>query len=389
LSVTKNMKHLALIIFIFSALWIVYVYVLYPLFLIIMGNLIRRPNPEPLSDEELPTVSILIPAYNEEKVIARKIESTLALDYPKDKLMVTVVSDRSTDGTDRIVQAYRDEKIRFIRNETQKGKIATLSQLGSKEKTDVILITDANAIFEPHSLRRLVTHFRDPKVGIVNGNKILKRTPTMVGTGEWVYWIYETLLKRTESDVFSNAFITGAMTAILRKVFIQVPSYLEFDHILPLHAVNQGYRVIFEKEACFYEETAPSAKAEYKVRVRNAVRGFTMVLMMRQYINALSHPWFVLHVFSRKVMRWLIGVPTIGLLVATVGLLHLPLFQFIFAFQIVFYAAALSGYLLDRHGISQGLLSLPFYFCLINCASVVGFWGALRGQRMAVWSTGR
>ena len=389
MSVTKNMKHLALIIFIFSALWIVYVYVLYPLFLIIMGNLIRRPNPEPLSDEELPTVSILIPAYNEEKVIARKIESTLALDYPKDKLMVTVVSDRSTDGTDRIVQAYRDEKIRFIRNETQKGKIATLSQLGSKEKTDVILITDANAIFEPHSLRRLVTHFRDPKVGIVNGNKILKRTPTMVGTGEWVYWIYETLLKRTESDVFSNAFITGAMTAILRKVFIQVPSYLEFDHILPLHAVNQGYRVIFEKEACFYEETAPSAKAEYKVRVRNAVRGFTMVLMMRQYINALSHPWFVLHVFSRKVMRWLIGVPTIGLLVATVGLLHLPLFQFIFAFQIVFYAAALSGYLLDRHGISQGLLSLPFYFCLINCASVVGFWGALRGQRMAVWSTGR
>jgi cellulose synthase/poly-beta-1,6-N-acetylglucosamine synthase-like glycosyltransferase len=383
------MEQLALIIFISSFLWIAYVYALYPLFLIIAGFFRRRPKPEQMSDEELPTVSILIPAYNEEKVIARKIESTLALDYPADKLEVTVVSDCSTDATDRIVQGYLDKGIRFIRNETQKGKIGTISELGTQAKTEVILITDANATFESDSLRKLVSHFRDPKVGIVNGNKVLERTPTMVGKGEGVYWIYETLLKRAESSVFSNAFITGAMTAIRRELFIPVPVYLEFDHILPLHVVNHGSRVIFEKEACFHEETAPSSRAEYKVRVRNAVRGFTMVLMMGHYVNVLRHPWFSLHVFSRKVMRWLIGMPAAGLFIANMGLLHLPLFQMVFAAQIIFYAAALAAHFLDRYGIKHGLLALPFYFCLVNYASVVGLWRALRGQRVAVWSTGR
>lgn len=383
------MQKAALVLFVASAWTIIYVYALYPLFLIVAGNLVRRPKAEPMSDEELPTVSILIPAYNEEKVIAHKIESTLALDYPRNKLELIVVSDCSTDATDTIVQEYLDKGIRFIRNETQKGKIATLSELGSNEKTDVILITDANAIFEPHSLRKLVSRFRDPKVGIVNGNKILERTPTMVGKGEGVYWTYETLLKRAESDVFSNAFITGAMTAIRRELFIPVPSDVEFDHILPLHVVNQGGRVVFEKGACFYEETAPSSEAEYKVRVRNAVRGFTMVLTINHYINPLRHLWFTLHVFSRKVLRWLIGVPAVGLFVATVGLLHLPVFQLVLAGQIVFYAAALAGYVLDRYGIKRGALALPFYFCLVNYASFVGLCKAVRGQRMSVWRTGR
>jgi cellulose synthase/poly-beta-1,6-N-acetylglucosamine synthase-like glycosyltransferase len=375
--------------FIFCALVIAYVYFFYPLFLIVAGSLRRQLNPDMPPDEEMPTVHICIPAYNEEKVIARKIECTLNLDYPREKLTITIVSDKSTDATDSIIQSYLDQGIQYIRNGNQKGKIATISEIGSHSESDILLITDANAIFEPDSLKKLVAQFRDPKVGMVNGNKVLKRTPTMVGEGEGVYWIYETLLKRADSDVFSNAFVTGAMTAIRKELFCPVPDYLEFDHVLPLHVVNQGYRVVFEQDARFYEETAPSSKAEWRVRVRNAIRGFTMVLLMGRYLNIRRHPFYTLHVYSRKVLRWLIGLPAAGMLVANLGLLHHPLFLVLFATQLAFYSAAMLGYFLDLWGIKQGFLALPYYFCLVNSASIVGLFKALRGQRMAVWSTGR
>ena len=383
------MQLVALVLFLVAAFDFAYVYVLYPLFLIILGHARSRPAPEPSPDAELPTVSILIPAYNEEKVIGRKLETTLALDYPSDKIKITVVSDRSTDGTDDIVRACNDPRVHFIRNEEQKGKITTISELAPQTEADIVVITDANALFEPDALRKVAARFRDPKVGIVNGNKVLKRTDTMVGEGEGIYWIYETALKRADSDAFSNAFITGAMTAIRRELFTPIPGYLEFDHILPLHVVNQGYRVVFEPDARFYEETAPSSEAEWKVRVRNAVRGFTMVLTMNRYLDAGLHPWFTWHVYSRKVMRWLMPIPMAILLLTNPALLYLPFFRLVFVAQCLFYGLAVVGWLLDRKGVRQNIMALPFYFCLVNAASFFGFIQALRGRRMAVWQTGR
>jgi len=383
------MQQAALSLFVLCAFWIAYVYAIYPAFLLVLGLLRRRPKPPPLADDELPKVGIFIPAYNEEAVIAEKLESTLALDYPAKNLEITVASDRSSDATDAIVRGYAERGVRLIRNETQRGKIATISDLASRSTADVILITDANAIFEPDALRKVVAHFRDPKVGIVDGNRLLHRTPTMVGDGEGAYWRYETMLRRADSDVFSTTFINGAMTAIRRELFLPLPSYLEFDHVLPLHVINQGRRVVFENEARFYEETAPSSKVAYRIRVRNAVRGFTMVLLIGRYLNVLRHPLFTFHLLSRKVLRWLVAVPAIGLLAANFFLLDVAVFRWTLAAQAVFYVLALLGGALDRVGVKQGMLALPYYFCLVNAASLVGFLKAVCGQRMATWSTGR
>jgi cellulose synthase/poly-beta-1,6-N-acetylglucosamine synthase-like glycosyltransferase len=380
---------IALAVFLTCTFIIAYVYVLYPLALVLIGFLRRRPTPKPISDEHLPTVSFFIPAYNEEKVIARKIDNTLALDYPRHKLAITVASDHSSDGTDEIVRSYRDRAVRLVRNERQKGKIGTLSELAAEVQTDVILITDANAFFEPDALRKLVAYFADPEVGMVTGHTTLQRTPTMVGEGEGTYQVYENVLKRAESDVISSAFVNGAMTAIRTEIFTAVPNYLEFDHILPLHVVNQWRRGAYAEDARFYEETAPNTGVEYNVRVRNATRGFAMVLLMNRYLDVWRHPGFALHVYSRKVLRWLIAVPGVGLFAANLALLHIPLFQLTFAVQLAFYAAALAGCCADRLGIKQRMLALPFYFCLVNYASLVGFSRAIRGMRMAVWSTGR
>lgn len=383
------MERTALIVFGTCAFWIVYVYALYPLLLLAVGAMRRRRVMAALPDDKLPSFVVLIPAYNEEKVIARKIECSLALDYPREKLDILVVSDCSSDRTDEIVRGYAERGIRFIRNEKQQGKIATLSELGAKATADIILITDANALFAPDSLRKIAAYFQDPTIGIVNGNKVLERTATMVGDGEGIYWKYETLLKEADSKVCSNAFVTGAMTAIRRELFIPVPSFLEFDHILPIHVVNQGYRVIFAPDACFEEETAVSTRAEYKVRVRNAVRGFTMVMVLRQYLSVLRHPWFTVHLFSRKVLRWLIGIPAVGLFVSNALLWDWMPFRWLFLAQCAFYFTAIVGWLLDRWRVRSAVFAVPFYFCLVNWASLVGFWRAFRGQRVAVWSTNR
>jgi len=372
-----------------SCLYIAYVYVLYPVFLIAWSALKQKPRLEPPADDQLPTVHMLIPAYNEEAIIAEKIENSLALDYPKEKLQCTIISDQSTDGTDDVAGMYVDRGIEFIRNEEQKGKIRTLSELGTCSDADVLLITDANAIFDKTALRTLVASFRDSTVGLVNGNRTMRRGKSMTGDGEGAYWEYETRLKEAESNVFSNAFITGAMTAIRRELFIAVPGELEFDHVLPLHVVQQGYRAVFASASHFQEDTAQSAAPEWRVRVRNAIRGFTMVMRMGEFLNTRQHPWFTFHVYSRKVFRWLIGVPSILMLVATLGLLDSPVFAFILAAQVLFYAAAVTGYLLERRGVKLAPLALPFYFCLVNAASITGFWQAIRGQRMATWSTGR
>ncbi len=342
-----------------------------------------------MSDDELPTVTILIPAYNEEAIIEHKIETTLDLDYPQEKMKIIVASDCSTDATEKIVEEYADRGVQLIRNQEQRGKIATLSDLGCSVETEVIIITDANAIFEPEALRMLVSRFRDPRVGMVTGNKLLQRTDAAVGEGEGTYQKYETTIRRAESEAISIAFVTGAMTAIRSDLFISVPSHLEFDHVLPLHIVNRGCRVVQEEDARFHESTAASTGEEYKVRVRNALRGFSTIFLMGKYLNVFRHPLFAAHVISRKVLRWLISIPAVLLFISNIGLLHEPFFRVIFFAQVLFYAIALIGYFVDRRGIRQGVLALPFYFCLVNYASIVGLLQAIRGRRMAVWNTGR
>ena len=378
------------IIFWGSAIWIGSVYVFYPALLILIGACRRPSQPVPVADDALPSVLMLIPAYNEEHVIARKIENALSLDYPSNKLEMLVVSDCSTDRTDEIAASFAEKGVRFLRNTEQKGKIRTLSELGAEASADILLITDANAIYAPDALRMLVAPFADPNVGIVNGNRRLIPSASMAGEGEGIYWRYETMLKKAESDVFSNAFITGAMTAIRRELFLPLPGYLEFDHVLPLHVVNCGYRVVFEERACFEEDTAPHASAEWRVRVRNAVRGFTMVLEMHRFLRIARHPGFVLHVWLRKVLRWLIGVPALLALLSNIVLATVhPFYIFLLFGQLAFYAAACAGWLLERIGRARALLAIPFYFCLVNAASLVGLWHAIRGQRLAVWKTGR
>ncbi len=385
------MTIVALLIFWGSVIWVLCVYLLYPALLLILGACRRIPQKsDDLADSALPSVIMLIPAYNEQEVIASKLENALAQDYPMGKLQIVVISDCSTDKTDAIAAGFADRGVRFQRNTEQKGKIRTLSDLGAKAEADIILITDANAIFDVNAIRMLVAPFRDPHVGIVNGNRRLVPSASMAGEGEGVYWRYETLLKKAESDVFSNAFITGAMTAIRKELFLPLPGYLEFDHVLPLHVVNQGCRVVFAESARFEEDTAPHAGAEWRVRVRNAVRGFTMVLEMRRYLNISRHFGFVLHVWLRKVLRWLIGVPALAALGANAILVTVhPFYMLLFLGQIAFYAAAAAGWALERSGRTRPLLALPFYFCLVNAASLVGLWRALRGQRLAVWKTGR
>jgi len=153
--------------------------------------------------------------------------------------------------------------------------------------------------------------------------------------------------------------------------------------------VNQGKRVVFAADAHFTEDTAPDSAAEWKVRVRNAVRGFTMVREMGQWIDIRRHAGFVFHVWSRKILRWLVGLPAIGLFLCSTPMVGDPVLRWLFLMQILFYVMVLCGWLAERRGLRLKLAVIPYYFCLVNAATLVGFFRAMRGQRMATWGTGR
>lgn len=378
---------LLILIFWTATFCIIYAHLLYPALLLALARIWSRPVQQ--SDIE-PSVSLLIPAFNEEKVIREKILNSLALDYPPEKLQVIVVSDRSTDGTDVIVGDFAPH-VTLKRNEAQLGKIAGLSNAVRDCRGEIIVITDANAFFEEDALRKLMRNFADPRVGCVSGKRIVRSAEGQIPQGQGLYWKFENALRIAESRIYSTAFTLGAMTAIRRELFLPLPGELEFDQVWSLHVVNSGFRSIYEPEAIFYEDSHTSAGSEFKMHFRNTIRGLTMAGQLGQYLDTSRHRFYTFHVFSRKVSRWLVGLFSFILLTASCVLAFRgAFFALALLAQVGFYGLAAAGY---RQAVRQEKQSkifyIPFFFTLINTATL---WALIRyftGLRLKTWATGR
>ncbi|MBI3921403.1 MAG: glycosyltransferase family 2 protein [Armatimonadetes bacterium] len=375
------------VLFWLSLFLIAYAYFLYPCVLLLARCLKTRPVRQ---EDVEPALSLLIPAFNEEGVIRQKLENSCGLDYPADRLQILVVSDRSTDRTEEIVREFAP-RVELKRNEQQLGKIGGLSHAVNQCTGDIIVITDANSFFEKESLKKLVRGFADTSVGCVSGRRVLRAAESQISRGQGLYWRYENALRLAESSVHSTAFTLGAMTAIRRDLFLPLPGELEFDQVWSLHVVNSGYRTLYDPEAVFVEESHEAVAAEFKMHFRNTVRGFTMAGRMGRFLNITRHPIFAVHVWSRKVARWLVGLSGVLLLISSASLaLSGPFYRTVVAAQLVFYVFALAGYLESRRGAARHkLLSTPFFLTLINLSA---FWALVRylgGLRMRTWSTGR
>src|SRR5438067_6743677 len=326
-----------------------YTYVGYPLLLFIVGGL--RPRPVRRS-EWTPKVTVIITAYNEERDIAAKLENTLVLDYPSDKLEIIVASDCSTDRTDEIVRGYAERGVLLHRQIERFGKTAAQNAAVERARGEIILFSDATTIYNEDVLRLMLPSFADETVGCVAG-RLIYVDPAQSGTGRGArsYWGYETFLKQHESSVCSLIGASGCLYAVRRSAY--VPLYHEScsDFIIATKMVEQGLRAVYEPAAVCTEETNRRAGSELKMRVRVIAQTFTDLWRHRGMLNPVRSGFYAVQLLSHKVMRYFVPVLLLLVLASSLALAPRSLFFALMAgAQVCFYAAALASLLLESFG---------------------------------------
>jgi cellulose synthase/poly-beta-1,6-N-acetylglucosamine synthase-like glycosyltransferase len=366
-----------------------YVCVGYSLLLFMLSNLVRRrPVPRTVP---LPSVSLIVSAYNEEKIIGEKIDNCLSLNYPQDKLEIIVVSDASTDQTDMIIDRYTGDGVVLKRMPTRSGKTAGLNAAVPLAKGDIIVFSDANALYAPDAIQKLVRNFADPSIGCVTGDsRYIHLESSYVGSSENTYWDYERSLKMRESALGSMVGADGAIFAIRRHLYFPLRAEDINDFVIPLQIVSQGYRCIFEPEAVCYENAVVHFEEEFRRKVRVVNRSWNGLFRVKELLNPMRYGWFAIQLISHKLLRWLTPL-FLGLLLVSSFLLS-PL-HWIYAGlamgQAGFYALACLGGVLKRRHLHNRWLSFPYYFLLMNIASLVGVYKYLRGEKINIWEPER
>jgi cellulose synthase/poly-beta-1,6-N-acetylglucosamine synthase-like glycosyltransferase len=366
---------------------LIYVYLGYLLFLAVLSLFYRRARPAP---GYTPSLSFLIAAYNEEANIGRKIDETLALDYPAEKMEILVLSDGSTDNTDSIVTSGRDPRVRLVRLTDRKGK-TNVQNAGASEATgDILIFSDATTVYHSQSLLFIVSNYSDPVVGAVSGRYQYfdpeGGSPT--GLGTVAFWNYENLIKLLQSRIRTITGCCGCIYSVRREVYTALSPDVISDLVQPLHVIRQGYRVVFEDRALAYEETTKSTAHEFSMRVRIVTRGMRGLLSVWRLLLPWKFPWVSFQLWSHKVLRWLVPFFLIVLFVSNLALWHRPGFALLLLAQTLFYLTALSSLLIPVRR-RWKFLGIPLYFCTLNAAALFSVVEILRGKKYAVWQTVR
>ncbi len=359
-----------------------YTYAGYPILLWVLVRL--RPRPVRQADI-VPSVSLIIAAHNEEVCIREKLENSLSLDYPREKLEIVVASDASTDGTNDIVAEYADRGIRLHAIQERRGKSYAQNATVGITSGEVLVFSDANSMYEPDAVKKLVRNFADARVGYVSG-ELRYRTPrSAIGAGEGLYWRYETQIKRWESLTGNIINGNGAIYAVPRKHFIPVPEVTGADIWLPLAQIRRGLRTVHEPEALAYEETSLTAADEFGRKHRSIARALRVLSENLSVLNPLRHGLTSLKLLSHRHLRYLVPFFIIGILLLNLLLLDLPFFQVTMGLQAAFYLFALVGAWFQAQGKRVLLFYAPYYFCVVNLAALKGIARFLRGEKVQVW----
>ncbi|MEQ1800523.1 MAG: glycosyltransferase family 2 protein [Gammaproteobacteria bacterium] len=366
-----------------------WVYAGYPLLLWLLRLAGARRPIQPARIE--PRVTLIISAYNERQVIGAKLENCRRLDYPLDRFEVIVVSDASDDGTDEAVIAA-GPPARLLRMEARGGKTVGLNAALRAAQGDIVIFSDANAMYERDALRMLVQNFADPRVGAVTGESRYEIGTDDASTeSEGTYWSYEIWIKGLESSLGSVVGGDGAIYAIRRGLYRDLAPGDLSDFVNPLQIVAQGYRNVYEPAAISWEGGAEGYGAEFRRKVRIVNRAWRATFKMRALLNPFRYGFFALQYLSHKVLRWL--VPWLMLLVFGTNILIAtlsPLFALIMVGQLLLYSLALLGWLLaGRVGLLGRVTSIPYYFCLVNLASLVALVEVFGGKEYRTWSSSR
>jgi len=339
------------------------------------------------SDSITPTVTVVISAYNEAPCIEATVRNKLTQNYPQSLLDVMVVSDASNDGTDEVLsQLVRQEpRVTFFRQEPRGGKTTALNSMVQLARGDIIVFSDANSMYDANTVRALVEPFADLTVGYATGRMVyVDAQGSLVGDGCSAYMRYENRLRACESAIGSVVGVDGGVDAIRRSLYAPMRADQLPDFVLPLAVVEQGHRVVFAPLAVLKEEALADESAEYRMRIRVALRALWALWDKRALLNPLRFPLFSWQLVSHKLLRYLSVLP---LSLAAVLNWFLLSSGWVYVALAGGQACMIVLGLLARRGPLRrmALARYCYYFLLLNCASAVALARFLRGEKQVVW----
>ncbi|EMI16420.1 glycosyl transferase family protein [Rhodopirellula maiorica SM1] len=381
------------VLFYFVLATIAYTYIGFPLLVALRAMVFRKPIK---AQRITPPVSLIVAAHNEEDSIEDKLLNILQLDYPADRLQVIVASDGSTDRTGEIVSRYADRGVELL-TLPRMGKAYALNQAVAKASGDVLVFSDANSMYATDAIRQLAAPFADETVGGVAGDQRYRKSNDDEcdqgdsDEGERAYWNMDRMMKRWQSQAGHVISATGAIYAIRRSLFQQVPDGVTDDFVTSTRIILQQHRLVFAEQAAAFEPAASSSGIEFGRKVRVMTRGLRGVLMVRPLLNPFRFGFYSVQLFSHKVLRRLMVIPIMALYLLS-GLLATQSIGYLifFGLQTLFYLAATIGLLTrsTRLGRSK-LLALPAFFCMVNVAALVALSNTIRGHRIDRWEPQR
>lgn len=369
-----------------------YTYVGYGILLFFLIKIKQRIRPAQntfYSHEEFPDITLFIAAYNEEGFICKKIENSLGLDYPKEKLHIVVVTDGSDDITPQLVEQYPE--VSHYYQPERRGKTAAVNRVMPYIKSPIVVYTDANTLLNKEAIVEIAKHFKDPNVGAVAGEKRIhmNEKDTASGAGEGIYWKYESALKKWDSALYSVVGAAGELFAIRTILYEEVPhdTIIE-DFYMTLTIAKQGYKVVYEPHAYAVEEPSASVKEELKRKVRIAAGGIQAIVRLRALLNIFRYGILTFQYVSHRVLRWTITpFAMFAILVSNLLLLQSGdlLYTVLFIGQVVFYLLAFIGYLLEDRRVRLKIFFVPYYFFIMHYAVFLGILRYIKGSQSIVW----
>lgn len=371
-----------------------YTYLGYGLVIFLLSKIKRQPRTSaPIAEQNLPEVTLMVAAYNEEQCIEDKITNTLNLDYPKDKLAIFFVTDGSTDNTPQIVKKFH--AVKLFHEFQRKGKIHAVNRVMKFVSTPLVIFSDANTLLNPDAIRNLVRHYQDEKVGGVAGEKRIYRNAedNASGSGEGFYWKYESFLKKKDAEVYSIVGAAGELFSIRTKLYEEPPeNTIIEDFYLSMSICAKGYRFMYEPDAYALETASASVEEEWKRKVRICAGGFQAMARLKHLLNPFRYGMLSFQYFSHRVLRWTLApffLPVIFLSNIALAFSGPPLYSWLLGGQVAFYLLAIAGYWFQERQVRIKGFFVPYYFMVMNLSVYAGFYRYLKGKQSVVWEKAR
>ncbi len=343
--------------------------------------------------DKLPEVTIFIPAYNEKDYVVKKMENTMNLNYPNEKLKIIWVTDGSDDGTNTILEKY--ENVQLFHKKEREGKINAMNRVMPFVKTQFVIFSDANTELGKDSIKHIINCFQDPKVGCVSGEKRIfkKDIDTAAGSGEGLYWKYESTLKKWDAELYSAVGAAGELFAIRTELYDEVEKdTILDDFIISLRVAKKGYTIQYDPEAYAIETASENVGEELKRKIRISAGGIQSVIRLRALFNIYKYGFLSFQFISHRVLRWtltpfflILLIPISILLAYQEGIFELGFYSSFLWLQLTMYIISVLGWMLENKSIRIKVLFVPYYFLVMNLSVILGFFRFINKNQTVNW----